>query len=156
MPATLAVLSALHVTAAVIWVGGMFFAYVCLRPAAGMLEPPQRLRLWRGTLTRFLRIVWVAVAVALVSGYALGGILYGGPGAFPGFVHVMHGLAWLMSALFAYVYFRPFRRLGRCLDQGDMGAAAAALAEVRRVVGANLVLGLGLVAVASGGRFLGL
>ena len=30
---------ALHLLAAVIWVGGMFAAYVCLRPAAGALDP---------------------------------------------------------------------------------------------------------------------
>ena len=156
VPFTLALLSALHVIAAVIWVGGMFFAYVCLRPAAGALDPPQRLVLWRGTLQRFLHIVWAAVAVLLVSGYALGGMLYGGPGSFPGFVHVMHGLAWLMSALLAFVYFGPFRRLGRSLDHGDRSAAAAALAGVRRVVGANLLLGLVVVVSASAGRFLGL
>ena len=31
----------LHLLAAVIWVGGMFFAYMALRPvAASLLEPP--------------------------------------------------------------------------------------------------------------------
>ena len=30
---------ALHTLAAVIWVGGMFFAYLVLRPSAGALEP---------------------------------------------------------------------------------------------------------------------
>ena len=35
----------LHVAGVVVWVGGMFFAYVCLRPrAASQLEPPPRLR----------------------------------------------------------------------------------------------------------------
>jgi uncharacterized membrane protein len=36
---------ALHIFGAVVWVGGMFAIYVCLRPALGTLEPPQRLRL---------------------------------------------------------------------------------------------------------------
>ena len=31
---------ALHLLAAVIWVGGMFTIYVCLRPALGVLERP--------------------------------------------------------------------------------------------------------------------
>lgn len=43
----------LHSLAAAVWVGGMFFAYMALRPAAGALEPPQRLTLWRGTFDRF-------------------------------------------------------------------------------------------------------
>lgn len=156
MAATLALLSALHVVAAVIWVGGMFFAYVCLRPAAGVLGPPERLALWRATLRRFLHIVWGAVAVLLVSGYALGGLLYGGPANFPAFVHIMHTLAWLMAALFVLVYFGPFRRLVRTLDQGDAPAAAAALAGVRRLVAGNLILGMLVVLSASAGRFLGM
>lgn len=33
----------LHLAGVVLWVGGMFFAYVCLRPTAVKLfEPPQR------------------------------------------------------------------------------------------------------------------
>ena len=40
----------LHVAGVVVWVGGMFFAYVCLRPeAASQLEPPPRLRTRRPT-----------------------------------------------------------------------------------------------------------
>jgi uncharacterized membrane protein len=41
---------ALHILGAVVWVGGMFAIYVCLRPALSTLEPPQRLRLTRITL----------------------------------------------------------------------------------------------------------
>ena len=38
-----------HVAGIVIWVGGMFFAWMCLRPvAATQLEPPVRLMLWAG------------------------------------------------------------------------------------------------------------
>ena len=45
---------AFHILGTVVWVGGMFAAYVCLRPAAGALEPPQRLRLWRNFFAKFL------------------------------------------------------------------------------------------------------
>ena len=39
----------LHLLSDVIWIGGMFLAYVAVRPAAlEVLEPPQRLRLWAG------------------------------------------------------------------------------------------------------------
>ena len=48
------VLLMLHLSSAIVWVGGMFFAYVCLRPAAiELLEPPARLRLWRGVFSRW-------------------------------------------------------------------------------------------------------
>jgi uncharacterized membrane protein len=40
-----ALLIALHVLAVVVWVGGMFFAYMVLRQSAGPLEPEARLRL---------------------------------------------------------------------------------------------------------------
>ena len=36
---------ALHIFGAVVWVGGMFAIYVCLRPALDALEPPPRIRL---------------------------------------------------------------------------------------------------------------
>ena len=60
----------LHLFGVVVWVGGMFFAYMVLRPAAAQrLEPPQRLALWSATLERFFRWVWIAVALVLGSGF---------------------------------------------------------------------------------------
>ncbi len=45
----------LHLLAVVAWVGGMFFAHFCLRPAAvEVLEPPARLPLMLAALRRFL------------------------------------------------------------------------------------------------------
>lgn len=56
----------LHLFGVVIWVGGMFFAYMALRPAASaLLDPPQRLLLWSATLQRFFGWVWVSVALVL-------------------------------------------------------------------------------------------
>src|ERR1019366_5659123 len=56
-----------HILGAVVWVGGMFAAYVCLRPAAGALEGPQRLRLWRSFFAKFLPWVWVSVLLLLAA-----------------------------------------------------------------------------------------
>ena len=56
---TTAVALAVHIFGAVIWVGGMFAIYVCLRPALGTLDPPQRLRLMRVTFQKFFLWVWV-------------------------------------------------------------------------------------------------
>ena len=33
---------ALHILGAVVWVGGMFAIYMCLRPALGMLDMSRR------------------------------------------------------------------------------------------------------------------
>ncbi len=56
---------ALHILASVIWVGGMFFAYMALRPAAAqVLEPPQRLSLWIESFKRFFVWVWLSIISA--------------------------------------------------------------------------------------------
>ena len=53
MPDISAFASVLHVLAAIVWVGGMFFAYMVLRPSLGILEPPQRPRLWNTVFPAF-------------------------------------------------------------------------------------------------------
>ncbi|PIU17095.1 MAG: hypothetical protein COT19_02630, partial [Gallionellales bacterium CG08_land_8_20_14_0_20_59_87] len=48
----------IHLLAVLVWVGGMFLAYVVLRPAAvEVLQPPQRLQLWDSVFRRFFN--WV-------------------------------------------------------------------------------------------------
>ncbi len=44
---------AIHALAAAIWVGGMFFAYMVVRPSAGPIEAPARLQLWERVFSRF-------------------------------------------------------------------------------------------------------
>ena len=50
--------NAVHVLAAVIWVGGMFFAVLVLRPSAGALKPSDRLPLWGRVFGKFFPLVW--------------------------------------------------------------------------------------------------
>src|SRR5215467_2391559 len=69
---------ALHILGAVVWVGGMFAIYVCLRPALGTLEPPQRLRLMRVTFQKFFPWVWLAILLLLASGYWMVFTTFGG------------------------------------------------------------------------------
>ena len=145
---------ALHTLAAVLWVGGMAFAYSFLRPAAGQaLEGPERLALWRGVFGRFFPVVWASIVVLLATGYWMILGVFGGFSAVGMHVHVMHGLGLLMMALFAHVFFAPWRQFRRAVDAGERQAAAAALERIRRIVAINLVLGLIVVAVASGGRY---
>ncbi len=144
-----AVAIALHVLAATIWVGGMFFAHMALRPAAGGLEAAARLALWRGVFDRFFPWVWGAVAALLVTGYWMI-FEFGGFAAVGARVHLMHAVAWAMMLIYAFIYFVPYRRLGAALDRGE--AAASELARIRRLMTINLTLGLIVVAVAAGGR----
>jgi uncharacterized membrane protein len=145
---------ALHTLAAILWVGGMFFAYVCLRPSMGALEVPVRCRLWRESLGRFFGIVWGCVAVLLVSGFMMIDTL-GGMTATRGHVHIMMGLGILMMLLFMHVQFGPFRKLKQAVAAQDWPLAGAQIGRIRPVVAANLAMGLLAAAVGSGGRLLG-
>jgi uncharacterized membrane protein len=132
----------LHVLATVVWVGGMFFAHQVLRPvAAAQLEPPQRLRLWAGVFGRFFPWVWAAVVLLLVTGQGVVAQV-GGYGVVPKHVHVMAGIGYLMAAIFAYVYFVPYRRFVAAVQAEAWPTAAEGLAVIRRLVGTNLTLGL--------------
>ena len=143
----------IHVLGVVVWVGGMFFAYVCLRPvAATQLPPPQRLPLWRAVFDRFLNWVWVAVGMILASGLSM--LLAAGFANAPVFWHVMFLSGLVMMLIFAHVYFAPYRRLCRACDAQDWPAGGAALAQIRKLVGANLSIGLVTIAVATLGRLL--
>ena len=135
----------LHILAAVVWVGGMFVAYMAVRPAVvEVLEPPQRLKLWTGIFTRFFRWVWAAVALILGSGF----FMIGQMGAMPRSVMIMAAVGIVMSMIFMHVYFAPFGRLKRAVAAEDWKAGGAALNQIRILVGVNLGLGLINVIVA--------
>lgn len=139
----------LHVISDVVWIGGMFLAYVAVRPAAvEVLEPPQRLRLWTGIFRRFFPWVWAAVAVILATGF----MMMGQMGKVPMYVIVMTVIGVVMSAIFLHIYFAPFARLKRAVAAEDWKAGGAALGQIRMLVGTNLALGLINIAVAMLGR----
>jgi len=69
---------AIHTLGAIVWVGGMFFAYVILRPSAGALEPAVRLSLWCRVFSRFFGWVWLSVAALLASGFGMVFLALGG------------------------------------------------------------------------------
>lgn len=132
----------LHVLATVVWVGGMFFAYLCLRPvAAAQLEPPQRLRLWHGVFARFFRWVWASVILLIATGHGIIGQM-GGLAGLPVHIHVMLGIGYLMAVIFVYLYFIPYPRLGKAVSAEDWKAGGSALNRIRILVGTNLTLGL--------------
>ena len=141
----------LHLLAAVIWVGGMFFAYMALRPAAGFLEPPIRLTLWSGTLKRFFPWVWVSIITLLASGLWLIK-MSGGMGAVGPHVHIMLLLGIIMMLMFMHVFFAPHKKLGRAIESQDWTAGAIALNQIRLLISINLVLGLIVTVIGSAGQ----
>lgn len=144
----------LHVLSVVVWVGGMFFAYMALRPvAASVLEPPQRLTLWAGVFDKFFPWVWASVVLILATGlYML--MLTGGLAA-PHYALTMLVLGIAMMLIFGHVYFAPYKRLKRAVAGQDWKAGGAALGQIRKLIGINLSIGLLTIAVAMLGRALG-
>jgi uncharacterized membrane protein len=144
----------LHIAGVLVWVGGMFFAWMCLRPvAAQQLEPPARLRLWAAVFARFFPWVWVAVAAILASG--LWTLLQVGMRQAPLYWHLMLTLGLVMSGIFVYVVAVPYARLRAAVAAQNWPAGGQALGRIRQLVGLNLLLGFATVAVATLGRLLG-
>jgi uncharacterized membrane protein len=138
----LPILLGLHLFAAIFWVGGMAFAYWVLRPAAGPLEPPLRLPLWRRVFGIFLPWVGFCVAVLLITGYVMMLFYFGGFAAAPLYVNVMQGLGILMVLLFLHLVFAPWKRFRTALDQGALPEAGKQLGQIRMIVAINLTLGI--------------
>ena len=67
----------------------------------------------------------------------------------------MAAIATVMTLIFAYVYFGPFRALTREVHAQTWPAAGSALNRIRQLVATNLVLGLVTIAVAAFGGLLG-
>lgn len=149
----LSLLIAIHILAVVFWVGGMAFAYFVLRPAAGPLEPPLRLALWRRVFGRFLPWVAVSVVALLVSGYGALFLAYGSFRSTPLHVHVMQGTGVLMMLLFLHLFFAPWRRFRAAADSGALPEAAKSLDQIRMIVAINLALGAITVVVGAAGRY---
>ena len=138
----------LHVLGVVIWVGGMFFAHLILRPSLVSLEPASRLSVWRRVFARFFPWVWAAIGLLLASGLAMQGLGINGL-----HVEIMEGLGVIMMLAFGHLYFAPWQRFRRAVDGSEFPAAAAQLNQIRRIVEFNLVLGLVVVVVGATGRY---
>lgn len=149
------IVSTAHTLAAVVWVGGMFFAHMALRPSLMMEEPPIRLRVWRHVFPRFFAWVWLSVILIPMTGYAMVFVDFGGFEAAGRHVEVMHGLGWVMVVLFIYLYVGPFTKFKAEVVNEDFPAAAGHLATIRRIVTTNLILGLLVITAGVSGRFWG-
>ncbi len=135
-----------HLVAAIVWLGGMSFMLLALRPSLPTLEaPPQRLRLLAAVLRRFFALVWAAIGVLLLSGAYMYG--HADAQAVPLGWHLMSGLGVLMFLVFGHLYFSPYRRLQQAVTAADWPTAAGRAALIARLVSINFVLGWLAVAV---------
>jgi uncharacterized membrane protein len=144
---------ALHLLTALIWVGGMFFAIMVLRLAAGELEPPVRAPLWGRVFQKFFPWVWMAVIILPLTGYWMIFAVWGGFAALPVHGHIMHGLGLIMIAIYLHLWFAPYKRFRAALAGGDIPTAGVNLNQIRILVTVNLLVGLTNAVVGSTGRY---
>ncbi|MDD4964646.1 MAG: DUF4149 domain-containing protein [Gallionella sp.] len=138
----------IHLLAVLVWVGGMFFAYMVLRPAAvEALEPPMRLRLWNAVFHHFFNWVWGAICVLLISGFYMI-YLYGGISQVPRHVHIMLALGIVMMLIYGYVFFACYVPFSLHVAKQRWKEAGDMLAKIRKLVAVNLILGVVTIGVA--------
>lgn len=142
----------LHVLLAVIWVGGMLFAYMVLRPAVDEMEPPHKLSLLAAIFRRFFVWVWHAVVILPATGYIMLFMVYGGFAGAGIHLHLMQGLGLVMIALFIFMFFGPYPPFRKAVAETNWPEAARHLPRIRRIIAINLVLGLITVALGAVGR----
>ena len=136
-----------HLGGVIVWIGGMFFAAVCLHPSLGVLAGKERAALMAGTLGRFLGYVIAAIVLIWVSGIVL--MMRAGGTSLPVGWHLMIGIGMLMTLIFAYLYLRLFLPARRAIGAGEMAPVPGLMGRIRTLVITNLVLGTAAVAAVT-------
>ena len=130
----------LHVSAAIVWLGGVSFILFALRPAVMALPPPQRLPLMAQVLQRFFLLVWASIGLLLVTGLVM--LMGVGMRQAPVGWHLMLGIGLLMFAVFGHLYFGPFRRLRSAVAAADWPEAGQRVGQIAKLAQLNLALGV--------------
>jgi len=146
----------LHLIAAVVWVGGMFFAHMILRPSSvEKLQPPQRLPLWSAVFRRFFFWVWISIMTILSTGYWIIFDTYGGIlGLQIAYIQWMHWIGLVMVAIFSYIFYIPYQAFKTAVDKGQFPVGGEQMNTIRRLVTTNLVLGMITIIIASAGKYI--
>jgi uncharacterized membrane protein len=147
-------LNTLHLFAAALWIGGMFFSLFILRPVClRALEGPARLMLMIGVMSRFFGTVWLLVPLLLLSGFGMLNGMNASAGAIGWHVILMLVIGLTMAAIFIYAFFIPFRRARQAYDIKDGATTGKQLEIIRKLVITNFGLSLILVLAGGMGRF---
>lgn len=123
----------LHVLAAMGWVGGMTFLSLVLAPLVRNRKAvPEFMALFRSAALRFRPIVWVAIAILLITGpmlLSLRGVAVANPSSWPGIVMVKLTLVALLL----------FLTLLHDLVLGPQVSRVSAIPEFQRTTGEQIV-----------------
>ncbi len=134
----------LHLLGMAIWVGGLVWVMVILRPSLALLDPTPRVSVHLQSLKRFFRLVW---QVVLLTGWSMEIFREGGFAGADWHINAMQGLGILMALVFAYSYFGPFKKAQRAIRPKP-----EIFESIRSLAGTTLVIGIAVVVVASLGH----
>ena len=145
----------IHLFAGILWLGGMAFMLLALRPAAiAVLQPPERLQLMGAVMRRFFTVVGVSIMALMATGTPMYTTVFRatreatGQGGVPLGWNLMLGLGLLMMLLFGHLFFVGYARFKRALAVKDWPLAGQAAGQIHHLVIVNFVLGcLALVCV---------
>ena len=144
---------AIHTVAAVVWVGGMFFAVTTLHPALGSLPLEARLTLQKRVLERFFHWVAISIVTLLATGYGVVFFGYQGFATAGLHIHIMQATGLTMVLLFILMWSMPWQEFRHAINAGQTEAAAKALARIRLIMRVNLGFGLFTAAIGATGGF---
>ncbi|WP_138513277.1 hypothetical protein [Rhodoferax bucti] len=146
-------LKLLHLIAAIVWMGGMTFMLIALRPAAlAVMEAQPRAVLMAAVWQRFFVAVLIAIVVLLATGgYMFGGTMKAareatGHGVVPLGWTVMTALGGLMFLIFGHIYFAGFAKFRRAVAAAQWPVAAKAAGQIHMLVVTNFALGWAAIA----------
>ncbi len=125
----------IHITMAVIWIGGIHYHFVILGSSARELEMAARKTLTLAVFKRFTRIVWASIILLVISGTLKGIYLHAFYGLFASTYGWVLGIKLILVAamiviaiLFTFVYGPQLKSL----LSGDSSGNAEALAGVQK------------------------
>jgi uncharacterized membrane protein len=149
-----------HVFAALLWLGGMFFLAVVGAPVLRSVEPPElRAQLFRRLGEQFRTVGWIAIAILLITGTLnlwFRGILsleILGSGEFWG-TRYGHSLAWKLGAVTAMLIVQAIHDfiVGPAASRVTPGSPDALATRKRAALLARLSAILGVIVVIAAVR----
>jgi len=116
------ILDWLHLLATTVWIGGMAFNILVLRPSLSVIEPAKRVKLVGIVLKRFIYFAWLSTGILIFTGIFLG---RGAPEAllrsnYGIALIIKHAIVVVMTVIVALVRFVFFPKLRMFLSELDV------------------------------------
>jgi uncharacterized membrane protein len=147
------ILLSLHLMAAVVWIGGVFFMTIIMRAVVSDFDAPERIKVMSRVFKYFFQWVWVAIAIILITGFSIIFGVYEGYGNLPWMhfkrIHLMTVIGLIMSVIFTYIYTGPFKGLQKAMRAKDSSAIQKNVKLIRLFGMVQLILGTSILIIVS-------